>query len=181
MQLALREGGNAEGSPPRGVDMRVARVLAIVVLAAAGVTACVKPPPPPPPVTFADLDGSFTGTSDIPGSAPCPNIRNQDFDAEYTVRNAAREVELHIQGCADPGTERYFGATFTIDTDVGTILGTASGSMVGTSAGFQYELELTATSGTGQFKTERGTADVSILWTTIALGTTPITGSLTAD
>jgi hypothetical protein len=162
--------------------MRVVRVLAIVVLTAAGVSACVKPPPPHPPVTLADLNGSFSGTSSLPGSASChtPPVNSQDFDAQYAVHNVAKEVQLHIQGCVDPGTETWDRGTFTIDTHVGTIQGNASGSIVGTAVGFDIELELTAISGTGQFKAERGTAHVSIEWREISRGTTPITGSLTA-
>jgi hypothetical protein len=162
--------------------MRLVRVFAAVVLAGVGVTACVKPPPPYPPVTLADLDGSFSGTSTLPGGATCTNppVNSQAFDAEYAVAGPAKRVQLHIQGCVDPGTETWDRGTFTIDTQVGTIQGTASGSIVGIPLGFDIELELAATSGTGQFKAERGTAHVSIEWTQIARGVTPITGSLTA-
>jgi hypothetical protein len=161
--------------------MRVVRLLAIVVLAGLGVTACVKPPPPQP-VTFADLSGSFSGTSTLPGSADCsdPPVNSQDFDAEYRVENTAKKVELHIRGCVDPGTETWDRGMFTIDTKVGTIQGSASGSIVGTSVGFAIDLELVATSGTGRFEGENGTADVSIEWREIALGVTSMTGSLTA-
>jgi hypothetical protein len=163
--------------------MRVVRMLAVVVLAGMGVTACLKPPPPHPAVTLADLDGSFSGTSSLPGSAICtdPPVNNQDFDAEYRVENRAKKVELHIQGCVDPGTETWDRGTFTIDTHVGTIEGSASGSIVSGIFGFEIELELVATSGTGQFETERGTAHVSIDWREISRGVTSMTGSLTAD
>ena len=70
--------------------------------------------------------------------------------------------------------------TFTITSDVGTIQGTASGSIVDLGGEFHIELDLTVSSGTGEFAGETGTMHLSILWREIGLGVTPITASLTA-
>ena len=163
--------------------MRVMRLLAIVMVTGLGATACcLQPTPPSGGLTLADLNGSFAGTSTLEGSASCtsPPVHSQDLDAVYAVANAANEVHLHVPGCVDPGTGTWDRGTFTIATDVGTIQGSASGSIVGTSGGFGIELDLTVTSGTGDFAGEMGTMHLSVEWNAIALGVTPITGSLTA-
>ena len=163
--------------------MRVARVLAIVMLTGLGATACCfQPTPPSGGLTLADLNGSFSGTSTLEGSASCttPPVHSQDLDADYAVANAAEEVHLHVAGCVDPGTATWDRGTFTIATDVGTVQGTASGSISDVGGEFHIELDITVTSGTGEFAGDTGTMHLSIVWSSIGLGVTPITGTLTA-
>jgi hypothetical protein len=155
--------------------MRVARVLAVVVLAGFGVTACVKPPPPPPPVTLADLNSSFSGTQSFEfGTHGCSFVF-QIFEADYRHPNVLKEIELHIEGCVSDDIRTYTG-TFLIDTDAGTVSGTTFGFVIGGAA--EFEFNLAVESATGQFRGTTGNVHASIQWS--GGNPSPITGSLTA-
>jgi hypothetical protein len=135
--------------------MRLVRVLAGVVLAAAGVTACVKPPPPPPPVTLADLNGSFTGTTFYNNEPGCP-LAHEFFEGEYEVPNlVVREVEIDLEGCINATITTYAG-TFTIDTDAGTLTGFVGGTLRLVGTGYWHDLRLRVDSATGRFESTVG-------------------------
>jgi hypothetical protein len=135
--------------------MRVARVLAIVVLAGVGVTACVNPPAPPPGGgILTHLNGSFTGTTFYTNQPGCP-IAHEVFTGEYDVPNAVKEVEIDLFGCVD-GTITTYTGTFKIDTDAGTLRGSVVGTLRFNGSGFDHELTLTVESATGRFRSAIG-------------------------
>jgi hypothetical protein len=136
--------------------MRLARVLAGLLVAGLVVAACVPPPPPPPPFTLANLNGFFTGRSSYTNGPECPIAHELFFDIEYKVPNAANEVDLHIGGCVNfpsVGLPTYNGA-FTIETEVGNVAGRAKGTIgqYGTVRDGTHELTLKADFGTGEFR-----------------------------
>jgi hypothetical protein len=106
---------------------------------------------------LADLaNSSFTATQSVGGSG-C-GIVHLTFDAVYPGSAAVGNVTLHIAGCvSDPYT--YVG-TFTITTGVGTLSGSAPGTVteqiVGGDLQESYQIGLSVTTATGSFSGTTG-------------------------
>ena len=99
---------------------------------------------------LADLaNSSFTFTSSSGGSG-C-GIVHLNFDAVYPGSAAVGNVTLHIAGCvSDPYT---YAGSFTITTGVGTLSGSAKGSItyIGDTLEASYGITLAVTTATGSF------------------------------
>ncbi len=108
---------------------------------------------------LADLaNSSFTATTTgSPGGSGCL-IVHLNFDAAYPGSAAVGNVTLHIAGCvSDPVT--YTGS-FTITTGVGTLSGSAPGTVteqiVGGNLEESYQINLSVTTATGSFSGTTG-------------------------
>jgi hypothetical protein len=99
---------------------------------------------------LADLaNSSFTATQSVGGSG-C-GIVHLTFDAVYPGSAAVGNVTLHIAGCvSDPYT---YAGSFTITTGVGTLSGSAMGSItyIGDTLEMSYQITLSVTTATGSF------------------------------
>jgi streptogramin lyase len=108
---------------------------------------------------LADLaNSSFTATATGSRGSGCL-IVYLNFDAVYPGSAAVGNVTLHIAGCvSDPYT--YVG-TFTITTGVGTLSGSAPGTVteqiVGGDLQESYQINLSVTTATGSFSGTTGT------------------------
>jgi hypothetical protein len=108
---------------------------------------------------LVDLANSaFTATSTASPGGGC-GIAHLNFDAVYPGSAAVGNVTLHIAGCvSDPVT--YVG-TFTITTGVGTLSGSAPGTVteqeVGVDLEQSYQINLSVTTATGSFSGTTGT------------------------
>jgi hypothetical protein len=108
---------------------------------------------------LADLaNSSFTATATASPGGGC-GIAHLNFDAVYPGSAAVGNVTLHIAGCvSDPVT--YVG-TFTITTGVGTLSGSAPGTVteqeVGVDLEQSYQINLSVTTATGSFSGTTGT------------------------
>ena len=109
---------------------------------------------------LADLaNSSFTSTAS--GSRNGCGIVNLTFDAVYPGSPAVGDVTLHIAGCVtDPYT--YVGS-FTIATSVGTLSGSAMGSItyIGDTLEMNYQINLSVATATGSFTGTTGTLSFS--------------------
>jgi hypothetical protein len=107
---------------------------------------------------LADLaNSSFTATPSVGGSG-C-GIVHLTFDAVYPGSAAVGNVTLHIAGCvSDPYT--YTGS-FTITTGIGTLSGSATGTIteqeIGGMLEQSYQINLSVTTATGSFAGTTGT------------------------
>ena len=104
---------------------------------------------------LADLaNSSFTFTPSVGGSG-C-GIVHLTFDAVYPGSAAVGNVTLHIAGCvSDPYT---YAGSFTITTGVGTLSGSATGSItyIGDTLESSYQITLSVTTATGSFSGTTG-------------------------
>ena len=104
---------------------------------------------------LADLaNSSFTSTSS--GSRSSCGIVYLTFDAVYPGSAAVGNVTLHIAGCvSDPYT---YAGSFTITTGVGTLSGSAMGSItyIGDTLEMNYQIGLSVTTATGSFSGATG-------------------------
>ncbi len=106
---------------------------------------------------LADLaNSSFTATQSVGGSG-C-GIVHLNFDAVYPGSAAVGNVTLHIAGCvSDPYT---YAGSFTITTGVGTLSGSAPGTVteqiVGGDLEESYQITLSVTTATGSFSGTTG-------------------------
>ena len=106
---------------------------------------------------LADLaNSSFTATPSVGGSG-C-GIVHLKFDAVYPGSPAVGNVTLHIAGCvSDPYT---YAGSFTITTGVGTLSGSAPGTVteqiVGGDLEESYQITLSVTTATGSFSGTTG-------------------------
>jgi hypothetical protein len=114
---------------------------------------------------LADLANlSFTATATgSPGGSGCL-IVHLNFDAVYPGSAAVGNVTLHIAGCvSDPYT--YTGS-FTITTGVGTLTGSAPGTVteqiVGGDLEESYQINLSVTTATGSFSGTTGSLLFSV-------------------
>ncbi len=114
---------------------------------------------------LADLvNSSFTATATgSPGGSGC-GIVHLNFDAVYPGSAAVGNVTLHIAGCvSDPYT--YVGS-FTITTGVGTLSGSAPGTVteqiVGGDLEESYQITLSVTTATGSFSGTTGSLLFSV-------------------
>jgi hypothetical protein len=118
------------------------------------------------PVSLADLTGSFTGTQSFTFSTDGCVFVHQIFDATYPGSATVGNVTLHIEGCVDPAITTYTG-TFTISTNVGTVSGSAIGTVrfetIGTTS-YDFDLTLEVASGTDQFAATTGSLNAAIVW-----------------
>ena len=97
------------------------------------------------------------------------------FDALYPGSAAVGNVTLHIAGCvSDPYT---YAGSFTITTGVGTLSGSATGSItyIGDTLESSYQITLSVTTATGSFSGTTG----SLLFS--APYQTPQVASLTVE
>jgi hypothetical protein len=125
---------------------------------------------------LADLaNSSFTFTgSDVVGGNGCSFVYGA-FDAVYPGSAAVGNVTLHIAGCVlDPYT---YSGSFTITTGVGTLSGSATGSItyIGDTLESSYQITLSVTTATGSFSGTTG----SLLFS--APYQTPQVASLTVE
>ena len=108
---------------------------------------------------LADLaNSSFAATSTASPGGGC-GIAHLTFDAVYPGSTAVGNVTLHIAGCvSDPYT---YAGTFTITTGVGTLSGSAPGTVteqeVGVDLEQSYQINLFVTTATGSFSGTTGT------------------------
>jgi Bacterial Ig domain/Pentapeptide repeats (8 copies) len=104
---------------------------------------------------IADLaNPSFTST--LSGSRSSCGIVYLTFDAVYPGSAAVGNVTLHIAGCvSDPYT---YAGSFTITTGVGTVSGSAMGSItyIGDTLEMNYQIGLAVTTATGSFSGATG-------------------------
>ena len=109
---------------------------------------------------LADLaDSSFTSTAS--GSRSGCAIVHLTFDAVYPGSPAVGNVTLHIAGCVtDPYT---YAGSFTISTGVGTLSGSAMGSItyIGETLEMSYQINLSVATATGSFTGTTGTLSFS--------------------
>jgi outer membrane protein assembly factor BamB len=107
--------------------------------------------------SLADLaNSSFTATQSVGGSG-C-GIVHLTFDAVYPGSAAVGNVTLHIAGCvSDPYT---YAGSFTITTGVGTLSGSATGTVTEQDVGGRltesYQITLSVTAATGSFSGTTG-------------------------
>ena len=105
---------------------------------------------------LADLaNSSFTSTAS--GSRTGCGIVYLTFDAVYPGSAAVGNVTLHIVGCVtDPYT---YAGSFTITTGVGTLSGSATGSItyIGDTLEMNYQINLSVATTTGSFTGTTGT------------------------
>lgn len=137
------------------------------------------------PVTLADLSGSYVGgtASAVQNGGTCPPTGFDYyliFDTAYTGSAAAGGVSLHLKGCADFTFDNFSAGTFTLSTNVGSVTGTADGSIsVSLDRNFNVTVDLfltfTVTSGTGAFSTTTG----SLGFTQFGPPFAPVTGTIT--
>ena len=96
-----------------------------------------------------------------PGGSGC-GIVHLKFDAVYPGSAAVGNVTLHIAGCvSDPYT---YAGSFTITTGVGTLSGSAPGTVteqiVGGDLEESYQITLSVTTATGSFSGTTGSSAV---------------------
>ncbi|MDP9335458.1 MAG: hypothetical protein M3Q30_19425 [Actinomycetota bacterium] len=140
------------------------------------------------PVTLADLAGSYVGgtRSAVQNGGTCPP-ENEGFDfyltfaTTYSGSAAVGTVALHLEGCADFSNDIFTAGTFSLSTKVGSVTGTADGSVTATldqnsNVTVDLSLTLTVTSGTGAFSTTTGT----LRFTQHGPPFAPATGTITA-
>ena len=101
---------------------------------------------------LADLaNSSFTATgSDVVGGNGCSFVYGT-IDAVYPGSAAVGNVTLHIAGCVtDP---YHYAGSFTITTGVGTLSGSATGSItyIGDTLDANYQITLSVATATGSF------------------------------
>ena len=106
------------------------------------------------PVSLADLaNPSFTGTQ-TSGGLTCPSV-HQAFDATYPGSAAVGNVTLHIDGCvAFLSPLSPYAGSFTITTGVGTLRGSALGSVTlqpDSPVLVVFQITLSVNAGTGFF------------------------------
>jgi len=139
------------------------------------------------PATLADLEGSYVGgtASAVQNGGTCPPVGGFDFylkfDTTYSGSAAVGNVALHLEGCADFLNDNFTGGTFTLATNVGSVTGTAAGSVSAfLDQNFQVTVNLfstfTVTSRTGAFSTTTGT----LQFTQFGPPDAPVSGSVTA-
>jgi hypothetical protein len=137
------------------------------------------------PVALADLAGSYVGGtgSAVQNGGTCRPVGLDfylKFDTTYTGSAAVGTVALHLEGCADFSNDNFMAGTFSLSTNVGSVSGTAEGSVTATldrnNVTVDLSLDFTVTSGTGAFSTTTGTLIFSQHGPPFA----PVTGTITA-
>jgi fibronectin-binding autotransporter adhesin len=128
-----------------------------------------------PVVGLSDLAGSLTGTLSSTFAGNGCSFIGTTFNATYPGSSAVGNVTLRIDGCVPldfPPTTTPFAGTFTLTTNVGTLSGTAAGSITNVLLppsdieAATAALTLSATSGTGDFAVTTGTLNVGLNWPT---------------
>ena len=141
------------------------------------------------PVSLADLAGSYFGSppSFVVDGGTCvgAGFFFLKFDTTYSGSAAVGTASLHFEGCArliPPGPPNTFTpGTFRISTNVGSVSGTADGSVTVTidqdiDVTVDLSLVLMVTSGTGAFSTTTGTLLFTQHWPPLGA----VTGTVSA-
>jgi hypothetical protein len=117
-----------------------------------------------PPISLADLaNSSFTGTQTFAAVNGCP-FTYQTFDAIYPGSAAVGNVSLHVAGCVNAFPPSQYAGSFTITTGVGTLSGSASGSVALQLPNVALQITLSVNAGTGSFTGTTG----GLLFSTMA-------------
>ena len=102
------------------------------------------------PVGLADVtNSSFSGTQTFAAASGCFTF--ETFDAAYPGSAAVGNASLHIAGCVDAFPPSQYAGSFTITTGVGTLSGSASGSVALQLPNVVVQLTLSVNAGTGSF------------------------------
>lgn len=106
-------------------------------------------------VSLADItSSSFGGTQTYAAASGCP-FTYETFNAVYPGSAAVGNVSLQVAGCVDAfptsTTPSQYTGSFTITTGVGTISGSASGSVSLELPNVVAQITLSVTAGTGSF------------------------------